>query len=140
MRKIRGLWKLLFGRTTILILMLLVQVVALVGGFVLLDKYVFIFNYLLGFISLIILLYILNARQNSSFKITWIILILFAPFFGVIFNLFTRVQPGTRFIGIRIEAALEEQAPYLAQDPYVLEALEEEAPEAAGLARYIHDS
>ena len=44
MRKIRGLWKLLFGRTTILILMLLVQVVALVGGFVLLDKYVFIFN------------------------------------------------------------------------------------------------
>ena len=58
MRKIRGLWKLLFGRTTILILMLLVQVVALVGGFVLLDKYVFIFNYLLGFISLIILLYI----------------------------------------------------------------------------------
>ena len=70
MRKIRGLWKLLFGRTTILILMLLVQVVALVGGFVLLDKYVFIFNYLLGFISLIILLYILNARQNSSFKIT----------------------------------------------------------------------
>ena len=140
MRKIRGLWKLLFGRTTILILMLLVQVVALVGGFVLLDKYVFIFNYLLGFISLIILLYILNARQNSSFKITWIILILFAPFFGVIFYLFTRVQPGTRFIGIRIEAALEEQAPYLAQDPYVLEALEEEAPEAAGLARYIHDS
>lgn len=140
MRKIRGLWKLLFGRTTILILLLLIQVAALTGGFVLLDKYVFIFNYLLGFISLVILLYILNARQNSSFKLTWIILILFAPFFGVSFYLFTRIQPGTRFIGIRIQKALSEQGPYLAQDPNVLETLEKEAPQAAGLSRYIHDS
>lgn len=140
MRKNRDLWKLLFGRTTLLVLLLLVQAAVLMGGFALLDKYVFIFNYLLGFIALIILLYILNARQNDSFKITWIILILFSPFFGVILYLFTRVQPGTRFISVRIQQALDEQESYLAQEQHVLYELEQESPQTAGLAKYIHDS
>lgn len=140
MRKIKGLWKLLFGRTTLLVLLILFQIAVLIGGFALLDKYVFIFNYILGFVSLVILLYILNARQNASFKLTWIMLILFAPFFGVIFYLFTRVQPGTLFIARRIESTLEAQRPYLAQSPELLRRLEAESPETAGLARYIHDS
>ncbi|MCB6994330.1 phospholipase D-like domain-containing protein [bacterium 210820-DFI.6.37] len=140
MRKIKGLWKLLFGRTTLFAVLLLVQAVALMSGFALLGKYVFIFNYLLGVIALVILLYILNARQNASFKLTWIILILAAPFFGVIFYLFTRVQPGTRFIAGQIEASLEYQSEYLAQDQQVFGRLREESSEAAGLARYIHDS
>ncbi|MCQ4638463.1 cardiolipin synthase [Anaerovorax odorimutans] len=140
MRKIKGLWKLLFGRTTLLVLLVLFQIAVLIGGFALLDKYIFIFNYILGFVSLVILLYILNARQNASFKLTWIMLILFAPFFGVIFYLFTRVQPGTLFIARRIESTLEAQRPYLAQSPELLRRLETESPETAGLARYIHDS
>lgn len=140
MRKLKGLWKLLFGRTTLLVVLVLVQIVVLVGGFALLDKYVFLFNYILGFISLVILLYILNARQNASFKLTWIMLILFAPFFGVIFYLFTRVQPGTRFIARKIEQTITNQEPYLAQDPKVLDCLRQQSMETAGLARYVHDS
>lgn len=140
MRKIKGLWKLLFGRTTLFIVLLLFQAVVLMSGFAYLGKYIFLFNNLLGVVALIILLYILNARQNASFKITWIILILAAPFFGVIFYLFTRVQPGTRFIAGRIEGSLEAQEPYLAQDRNVYENLKGESLEAAGLARYIHDS
>lgn len=140
MRRIKGLWKLLFGRTTIFVFLLLLQAVALMGGFALLDKYVFLFNYLLGFIALVVLLYILNARQNASFKLTWIMLILFAPFFGVIFYLFTRIQPGTRFIAGRIDQSLKRQELHLAQDPQVFSQLMEESREAAGLAKYIHDS
>lgn len=140
MRKLKGLWKLLFGRTTLIALLILFQVAVLVGGFAILDQYVFIFNYLLGFVSLIVLLYILNARQNASFKLTWIMLILFMPFFGVIFYLYTRVQPGTRFIASRIREELELQAPYLAQDMEICKRLEQESPAAAGLSRYIHDS
>lgn len=140
MRKVKGLWKLLFGRTTLLVVLLLFQMVVLVGGFALLDKYIFIFNYLIGFISLVILLYILNARQNASFKLTWIMLILFAPFFGVVFYLFTRIQPGTSFIAHRVESTIEMQRPYLAQKEEVMEHLRQESAETAGLARYIHGS
>lgn len=139
MRKIKGLWKLLFGRTTLLAVFLLLQAAMLVGGFALLDKYVFVFNYILGFVFLVVLLYILNARQNSSFKLTWLILMLFVPLFGISFYLFTRVQPGTRFISKRIDQQLQLQAPYLAQNPKVLRQLEQESRQQAGLAKYLHD-
>ena len=127
MRKLKGLWKLLFGRTTILVVLLLAQIAVLMGGFALLDKYVFLFNYILGMLVLIVLLYILNARQNASFKLTWIILILAVPFFGAVFYLFTRLQPGTSYIASKIEQSLQTQAPYLKQDEEVLCALEAEA-------------
>lgn len=139
MRKLKGLWKLLFGRTTLLAVLLLLQVAMLTVGFALLDKYVFVFNYVLGFVFLLVLLYILNARQNSSFKLTWLILMLFVPLFGVSFYLFTRVQPGTRFISKRIDQQLELQAPYLAQDQKALRQLEDTSPQQAGLAKYLHD-
>lgn len=139
MRKIKGLWKLLFGRTTLLVVFLLLQVAMLTVGFALLDKYVFVFNYILGFVSLLVLLYILNARQNSSFKLTWLMLIIFLPLFGISFYLFTRVQPGTRFISRRIDQLLEQQEPYLAQDQEVLRQMEQQSSQQVGLARYIHD-
>ena len=54
--------------------------------------------------------------------------------------LFTRLQPGTSYIASKIEQSLQTQAPYLKQDEEVLCALEAEAPQEAGLFRYIHDS
>lgn len=139
MRKIKGLWKLLFGRTTLLIVLLLIQVVILTVGFALLDRYVWVFNSGLGFISLFVLFYIINARQNSSFKLTWLMVIIFLPVFGIGFYLFTRLLPGTRYISRRMDQLLEQQEPYLAQNADVLEQLEKESLEQAGLARYIHD-
>lgn len=140
MRKLKGLWKLLFGRTTILILLLLLQIGVLVIGFGLLQAYVVVFNYIIGCLSLIVLLYIINAKQNNSFKITWIMLIMAAPFVGVIFYIFTRLQPGTSFIRKRIDVLIDSQEPYLKQDGDVLEALQMQSRENAGLAAYIHGS
>lgn len=140
MRKLKGLWKLLFGRTTLFVLLILLQAGVLIGGFALLDNYIFVFNYVSGFVALIVLLCILNARQNASFKLTWMMLIIFVPFFGVVFYLYTRVQPGTRFIASRIGEELERQAPYLEQNRSVYQRLKDESAAVAGLSRYIHDS
>ena len=58
MNRIRGLWKILFGRTTLLAILLLVQVIFLVGGFAVLNEHVFLLNQLMGVIALIIIFYI----------------------------------------------------------------------------------
>ncbi|MBQ3520518.1 MAG: PLDc N-terminal domain-containing protein, partial [Firmicutes bacterium] len=79
MNKLRGLWKIIFGRTAILVGLMLIQVVLLLGGFAILGKHVIVFNFLIGILGVIILIYILNARQNSSFKLMWIIFILAVP-------------------------------------------------------------
>ena len=108
-KKLRGLWKIIFGRTAILAGLMLLQIVLLLGGFAILGKHVIIFNSLLGMLGVIILIYILNAKQNSSFKLMWIIFILAAPLVGVVFFLFTKVQPGTKYIGNRIGQILDEE-------------------------------
>ena len=79
LEKLKKFWKLIFGRTGILVFLLLVQAVILFGGFALIDKSAWIVNYTIGLLAIIILIYILNARSNSSFKLMWIILILVVP-------------------------------------------------------------
>ncbi|MEG0829848.1 MAG: cardiolipin synthase [Anaerovoracaceae bacterium] len=133
------LWQAIFGRTTLLVILLLGQITLLVWGFSLLDKYIFIFNYIIGVAAALIILSILNARQNSSFKMVWIILILCIPLLGVCFYLFTRLQPGTQLIEKRIEKILELEKDALAQDQEVLARLEEESPQVASISKYLHD-
>lgn len=137
--KIKGLWKLIFGRTTILIALLLIQIVVLVGGFAVLEQYVFLFNYLFGFLSLLVIFFVLNARQNSIFKMTWILLILIAPLFGVVFYIFTKIQPGTKYIEYRLATNIDAQEPYLRQSMEVTAELRRESQREAGLAKYVHE-
>ncbi len=140
MKKLKGLWKLLFGRTTLLALLILIQIVILIAGFALLEKQFFILNQAGGVIALVILFYILSNQQNTSFKMTWIVLILTLPMLGVVFYLFTRVQPGTKYVSSLVDSAIERQRPYLAQNEDVLYELGQISKKNAGLAHYIHDS
>ncbi len=113
------MWKIIFGRTTILILLLFIQVLVLFGGFVILGRRS-LHDELCGrILEVLILMYIVNARQNSSFKLMWIIFILVVPIVGVAFYIFTKLQPGTRFISRRVCELIEEQEPFLRSDAAV---------------------
>ena len=63
LEKLKKFWKLMFGRTGILVFLLLVQAVILFGGFALIDKSAWIVNYTIGLLAVIILIYILNKKQ-----------------------------------------------------------------------------
>ena len=47
------------------------------------------------------------------FKLMWIILILLVPIVGVVFYLYTKMQPGTAFISKRVSELIEEESKYL---------------------------
>ena len=99
-----------------LVLLMLLQVLVIAGGFIILDRQILTLNYTAGFLAVIILMYLLNARQNSSFKLMWIILILAVPVVGVTFYIYTRLQPGTRFIARRVSELTEEEKPFMQPD------------------------
>ena len=113
MKKLRSLWKIIFGRTTVLILLMLAQAVVLFGGFAVLDSSIWAINYIVTLLAVIILMYVVNARQNSSFKLMWIVLILAVPVVGVVFYIYTKLQYGTRFISHRLKELTEETEEYL---------------------------
>lgn len=139
MRKLRGLWKIIFGRTTMLVVLMAIQFVVLFGGFAILDSQMLSINYIISILAVIILMYLINTNQNSSFKLMWIIFILVVPVVGVTFYIYTRLQPGTKFISRRIEELMVEEDEYLRPDNETLRKISAESNKEIGLFRYLYE-
>lgn len=138
MEKLRKFWKLIFGRTGILVFLILIQAVILFGGFAILDSKGWMVSYITSILAVIILIYILNVRQNSSFKLMWIIFILIVPVVGVVFFLYTKMQPGTAHISKRMYELLEEEKEYLVPERDTLNNILSESKQEYGFFRYLH--
>ena len=139
MRRIRGLWKLLFGRTTIFIVLILIQIVVLFGGVYLLDEKVIVLNYVVGVIAAVVIIYLLNIQQNSSFKLMWTIIIVATPIIGVPFYFFVKLQPGTRVIGERINQIIIEEERLLLPDKDTVNRLMTDSGQEYGLFKYLYE-
>ena len=138
-KKLKGLWKLLFGRTTMFVLLLLVQATVLLGGALYLGSKVIVANYIIGIGTVLILIYLLNARKDANMKMTWIILIASVPLFGVVIFIYTRLQPGTRNRSVRLTQLMDEQRQYLAPRREVTEYEMLHVRQEYGLFKYIYE-
>lgn len=138
MKKVRRLGRVIFGRTSVIALLFILQIIIFIGCLTWLNQYI---TYIYGAFILLsssVVIYILNSKENPSFKLVWIIPILVIPVFGVFFYLFTRVQLGTKTIEKRLLLLLESQRDYLHQDKFTMEALEKENVQVFNLAKYMN--
>ncbi|MDO4393475.1 MAG: cardiolipin synthase [Bacillota bacterium] len=130
-------WKLVFGRTTILAVLIITQIVLLFGGFAVLSSRVMAIQYCVVFLVIAILMYLLNSRMDSDFKLMWIIIILAAPVLGVAFFAFTKFQYGVDRIRRRINAVEDVQKPYRTQNIDAVERIKNEMPRDVGIINYL---
>lgn len=132
----RGMLQIVFGRTGIVILSLVLQVLALILGFGMLRQYiVYVFGGYAVF-GLIIAIIIINREENPAFQIAWLIPVLLVPFFGGLIYLFVNSQLGYRLLHRRLNILIDETRKYVVQKESVLERLSLENPSEAALARY----
>lgn len=140
MEKKRGLLRIIFGRTTFAALALIAQVLILMAGFRFLSNHMV---YLYGgftLLSAIVVIYILNKKEEPSFKLAWIIPILVIPVFGSLFYLFVELQVEGKIIDKRLRRNIEESEPYMTQNARTFKKLRKESRSNANLARYIKES
>lgn len=119
----RGLVRVIFGRTTFFILFLLMQAAAL--GWIYLwldDKYQALGYGTFGLTGALLAIYILNEKQNSSFKLAWLVPVLMFPVFGGLFYIFVQLQMGTKILARRISNINVQTKFYLEQNRVVLKA------------------
>lgn len=138
MKKFRGLLRIVFGRTSFVVLFVLVQIAILIAGFNWLhENIVYMFG---GFtlLSALVLIYIISADESSTIKLSWVVPILVVPVFGTLFYLFVKIQAGTKLMHKRLQALNKEIEPYMEQDKEVLERLNRENPGQGNLARYMN--
>ena len=132
-----GIFKIIFSRTALVAALLLFQIGLMVATITTIEQYAF--SVYVGFIvlSMIVIIYIINRKENPAFKMSWILFVTFIPIVGTVFYIFMQIQPGTRYIGKRLFALGEKTKPYMVQNDKIIEDLSISKPANANLAHYL---
>ncbi len=129
--------RIIFGRTFIVLLFIIIQLGVLFAVFKWLRDYsIFIYG-LLVVLGGVVCIYIINRQEDPSFKLSWIIPILVFPVFGTLFYIFIQSDVSLRIFRNRANRLIEDSSRYLEQDPGVLKDLNDEDRDVAGLANYV---
>lgn len=134
----RGLMRAIFSRAGLFVVLLLLQVSALFSIFRWFEGFL---PHILGgtvLFSVVMVVYLLNSRLDSTAKITWLIVIMLLPVFGALLFWFTQSEIGHRAVKKRVEQLIHRTKDALPQQPEHFNALQEENPGAAALARYVN--
>ena len=92
-----------------------------------------------SFISILVVIYIINRPINPAYKLAWCITILFIPVFGGLFYLILSVNSTRRKFRKSVRAAVTESETHLHQDESVAASIEALSRHAAPQTRYIYN-
>lgn len=136
----KGILHAVFSRFGLLLLLLVVQFLILFGIFLRFKEFLPHIYGGTALFSLIMVVYLLNSKINSTAKITWLIVIMLLPVFGLLLFLYTQSDIGHRALKARMNQIINDTKEKIPQSPDVMDELTKENPGAATLAHYIHRS
>ncbi len=93
----------------------------------------------MSFVSIIVVIYIINRPINPAYKLAWCITILFIPVFGGLFYLILSVNNTRRKFRKSVRQAVEESKTHLEQDEAVISHIDSISRHASPQARYIYN-
>lgn len=134
----RGLLRIIFSRTALILLLVAVQLALIFAlGTYLTDYVVYVYS-ILSIVGAVIIVYIINQRGNPAFIMTWVLLILVLPAFGCLFYLYVKSELGTKYIGKRLGKLRMDTRAYMEQKQEIIEELRISKPADANLAHYMN--
>ena len=126
----------IYGRSLMVILLLIVQVALLVYCVLALEDYMVWVYGIFALISLFVVVFIVNSTSEPDFKLVWMVPIVIIPIFGGLLYLFVHTQWTPKLMNLRHTQMLTETRPYLAQDQQVRKHLSEINTQVEKLAVY----
>lgn len=133
----KGLFRIIFSRTGIILLLILIQMGIFVATTFYLEAYSKYIYGTLKILSVVVLIYIINEKGNPAFKMTWALFVITFPVIGTMFYMFAKIQPGTHVMRERLAKLKIETDPYMAQDPEVVDAIWASKSANANLSYYL---
>ncbi|MBR6766402.1 MAG: cardiolipin synthase [Clostridia bacterium] len=132
----RGALNIIFGRTTLIVAMLVVQIIMIVGAF---NRFTPFVPYFYGALILFyggIILHLVNRRMNPDIKISWILLMVVIPVVGVVLYLFVENDLGCRLLKSRLAQLIAETKKCVVEDAELKETLKKQDTGLGALANY----
>ena len=134
----RGILSILFSRTVVILLALLLQIALL---FVLLSPVFAYVSLLMGGVTVLtvcMLIYILNTDSNPSVKLSWCIIIAALPLFGTILYFWMKFDIGNRVVRHMVRQSHDSGTACCPAANEQMEQLRQEDKKLYNLARYLH--
>lgn len=136
-KKLRGLLEFLTSRASIVILMILVQLAIVLVFFNLLGEYFATFQLVGTIVSVLVVLYIVNKRDNPGYKLAWIVPITLFPITtGILYLILGGNRSSQQFIS-KLKSANEDTGEILTQDTKIIKELSKISPQAAKQSMYL---
>jgi cardiolipin synthase len=132
----RGIFSVIFGRTTLILLLLLLQCALMVTAISYLGQYFYIAFGGFTLISAVNMMFILNTDDDPTIKLSWCILIGIVPIFGIFLYWFARKDLGHRVEKRVMADVISESMAYVPEQKELMEQMREENPPLYNLARY----
>ena len=133
----RGILSVIFGRTGILLILILLQIGLLLVGFRFLSNYVFAIYGGAMVLGFLLSVYLINQKGNPAFKIAWMVPILTVPVFGALFYLYFHLQMESRLLNQQVVKEVARTAELSEQKEEDRAALEKESPQVANMVSYL---
>lgn len=132
-----GIKTIIYGRTVVILLGFLAQLISMIVGYYMLSNYSLLFYILFLLISAVAVLDIYNDRSNPDLRLSWMLPIAIFPVFGAIFYVTIVSGTGTKKLYARIRQQAELTKQYLHGEESTAERLKGENPQMARLAEYL---
>lgn len=138
-KQFRSIKRLIYGRTIIIMLAVLIQIFLLVITVWKLKNYSYVMYGAFSFISVLVTIHLFNDRGTPDLKLVWLLPIAIFPVFGGIFYVFVETQPGTRLLQKRLKEIDGERFKLKKQDKDVKASLKEDSNHVTQFAEYMYN-
>lgn len=136
----KGLWQLFYGRTAIIVVLLLLQIIILFKLMHYFGNSMFVTFGGQSIFAVLIIIAIVNRKDNPSIQLTWAILTLVVPIVGGLLYLYIAIRPEHRLLEKRLDDLYAETEKYVKQNQKVLERMKEKDIGTYRLANYVRDN
>lgn len=136
-RLLNAVFKMIFGRSLIFILMIVLQALALLGSFVWLRNYYPLIWESMSILGAFLVIFIINRDEPTEFKMSWIIPICLFPVLGALIYVFVMGNFSGIGLKVKLDRRLKETDGMLGTDEETERGLAGCSPQFQGFAHYM---
>lgn len=132
------LQKLFFSRLGVIVILIVLQLLLFLLFAAWFRQYLTHYEVVRGIFTLAMVIYLFNSGMDSSAKLTWLMIIAVAPFFGTSFLFFSKIDFGHNVLKDRVAEMIRRTKNLLPQKESVLQELERDPYGTEDLHRYMN--
>ena len=130
----------IFSRTTVISILLILQLLFIIASFVWVDHYRIWVVIIERALAIATVLYLVNSEMDALSRVTWLILVMIAPLLGSLFLIYTKLDWGYRGLKLRMNHLVDASSQYLQDNLETLRVLKSNTSTTYHLVQYFDRS